>query len=70
LKQEIQKDMLRLAVENKLSSLEKPKQLVLYHELPETCITPTFKLKRNVASEFFKEQIDEMYAKIAEAEAA
>lgn len=32
LKAVIGKDMLRLAVENKLSSLEKPKEFCLHHE--------------------------------------
>jgi len=44
--------------------------MVLYHELPEKCITPTFKLKRNVAADVFKAQIDEMYEKISLAENA
>lgn len=44
--------------------------MVLYHELSEKCITPTFKLKRNVAADVFKAQIDEMYEKIAMNEAS
>ena len=50
LKNEIAEDMLKIAKEKKLSSLEKPKQFTLVAELPENCITPTFKLKRNIAA--------------------
>jgi hypothetical protein len=53
MKEEIGEDMVRLAKEKKLSSLEKPKQFTLVAELPESCITPTFKLKRNVAAQVF-----------------
>ena len=76
LKSEIAAEMQRLAVEKKLSSLEKPKQFAI-HTLPfdddatkDILLTATAKLKRNVAKEYFKAQIDEMYAKIGEAEAA
>lgn len=65
--------MMRLAKEKKLSSLEKPKEFVLWHEpcsVENNLITSTFKLKRNVAKEHFKPQIDVMYGKIAAAEAA
>jgi len=69
---EIKRDMLRLATENKLSSLEKPKEIVLHHEqfdLENGAITSTFKLKRNVAFELRKDLIDMMYEKIKAAEA-
>lgn len=71
LKAEIGRDMVRLATENKLSSLEKPKLFCLHHELfslENNCITATFKLKRNVAFELRKDLIDEMYARILAAE--
>ena len=54
LKTEIGREMLRLATENKLSSLEKPKEFCLHHEqfsLENNALTSTFKMKRNVALE-------------------
>ena len=56
LRREISAEMQRLASEKKLSSLEKPKQFILYNELfslDNNLLTPTFKLKRNVAKSFF-----------------
>jgi len=53
--------MLRLATENKLSSLEKPKQFVLCPELysqENGALTATFKLKRNVALQLRQQEID------------
>lgn len=73
LKKAISDDMVRLATEKKLTSLEKPKQFILWHEpcsIENNLITSTFKLKRNVAKEHFKPQIDQMYVKVGEAEAA
>ena len=73
LKKEIAADMARLGTEKKLSSLEKPKEFIL---CPELCsvenglLTSTFKLKRNVAKEHFKNAIDEMYVKVTAAEEA
>ena len=58
--------MIALANSQKLNSLEKPKQLTLLKE-PFTdqngFLTPTMKLKRNVAKEMLKDKITEMYAK-------
>jgi long-chain acyl-CoA synthetase len=58
--------MIALANSQKLNSLEKPKQLTLLKE-PFTdqngYLTPTMKLKRNVAKEMLKDKIAEMYAK-------
>lgn len=57
-------DMLRLAIENKLSGLEKPKDIYLTLDafsIENNILTPTFKLKRNIAREVFKPQIDAMY---------
>lgn len=57
LKKEISDDMMRLAAEKKLSSLEKPKQFILSPELfsiENNLLTPTFKLKRNVAKTHFE----------------
>lgn len=53
----IKDDMARLGTEKKLSSLEKPKQLVLWPEafsIENELLTSTFKLKRNVAKQVFK----------------
>ena len=71
LKSLIGDDMLRLAAENKLSSLEKPKQFCLHHELfsqENNALTSTFKLKRNVALEMRQDLIDQMYDMIRAAE--
>jgi len=49
--------MNRLATEKKLSSLEKPKEFILWSELcsiENDMLTSTFKLKRNVAAKVFK----------------
>jgi len=61
MKADILKDMLRLATENKLSSLEKPKEFCLHPEqftIENGGLTSTFKMKRNVALELRKELID------------
>jgi len=50
-------DMLRLATEKKLSSLEKPKETILWPELcsvENDMLTSTFKMKRNVTQKVFK----------------
>ena len=57
--------MNQLAQENKFNSIEKPKMIHLcaqefVKENPEM-ITPSFKLKRNVAAKHFKSEIDFMY---------
>lgn len=57
-------EMNRVAVENKLSGLEKPKDIYLTLDafsVENNMLTPTFKLKRNVGRELFKVQIDQMY---------
>ena len=49
-------DMIRLAQENKLSGLEKPKEIFLTPDLftvENDILTPTFKLKRNSAKKVF-----------------
>ena len=69
----INADMLKLATENKLSSLEKPKKMHLSAELfsvENDCLTPTFKLKRHQAAKYYQKQIDEMYVVVEEMEAA
>ena len=49
-----------------LLGFEIPKSIYVYNALftPESDIlTPTFKLKRNIAAKVFRSQIDEMYGK-------
>ena len=73
LKKAVQEEILRLATANKLSSLEKPKEFILHADLfsaENNILTPTFKLKRNVAKEVFLQQIGQMYEKVEAAEAA
>jgi len=56
-----------LGTNNKLSGLEKPKEITLTKEMfsvENNLLTPTFKLKRHVAREFFKPQIEAMYKKL------
>lgn len=64
-KQVILNTMLKLAEANKLNSLEKPKQITLlpkpFNELNPDLLTPTMKLKRNVAKVYWQEQISKMY---------
>ena len=58
LKATIGEDMQKLAIEKKLSSLERPKQFILWPELcslDNNLVTPTFKLKRNVAKTHFEQ---------------
>lgn len=60
----IQDEMNRLGVENKLSGLEKPKDIFLTLDafsIENNILTPTFKLKRNVGREVYRAQIDKMY---------
>ena len=61
----IMDSMLELAKTNKLSSLEKPKDIYLSVDpftIENDQLTPTFKLKRNNAKKAYQEQIDAMYA--------
>ena len=65
LKAKIQEECLKLATENKLNSLEKPKQFHLLVEpfsIENELLTPTMKLKRNVAKKQYEEVIGQMYA--------
>jgi len=55
---------MKLATANKLNSLEKPKQITLLMDpftIESDLLTPTMKLKRNIAKDKFKEQINKMY---------
>lgn len=60
----VYEDILRLAKDNNLNSLEKPKQFHLIRvpfSVESNILTPTMKLKRNVAREMFKDKIAELY---------
>ena len=64
LRMAIYQDLLKLASENKLNSLEKPKQITLLSEpftVENDLLTPTLKLKRNVAKIRFESEIKKMY---------
>ena len=56
--------MIALANANKFNSLERPKQMTLLLEpftIEDGILTPTMKLKRNIAKERFSKQILDMY---------
>jgi long-chain acyl-CoA synthetase len=58
-------DLMKLAVDNKFNSLEKPKQFMMFKDPwseQNEFLTPTFKMKRNIAQQKYKEQIAELYA--------
>lgn len=57
-------DMKRVAKEAKLYSFEQCKDIHLEPEAwtAENCLTPTFKLKRDVAKKIYQKEIDAMYA--------
>lgn len=64
-KREIMEDMNRLGKENNLSGLEKPKDIYVTGDafsIENDMLTPTFKLKRNIAKKVYQAQIDDMYA--------
>jgi len=53
-------DVLRIAKEKKFNSLEKPKQLKLVFDtwtVEQDMLTPTQKLKRNVARKLYEKDI-------------
>ena len=66
-KKAIMDDMVNLAKENNLNSLERPKDIFLTMEafsVDNDMLTPTFKLKRNIAKKVYQTQIDSMYAEL------
>ena len=68
MKKAINDQILTLATANKLNSLEKPKDMFMTNDafsIENNILTPTFKLKRNIGSKIYKEQIDKMYAVLA-----
>ena len=57
-------DMVKLATSHQCSSLEKPKMIHLVSDpfsVDNDLLTPTFKLKRNIAKNTYKDKIDKMY---------
>ena len=63
-RQTVYDDLMKLAVEGKLNSLEKPKQITLLVDpwtIENDYLTPTMKMKRNVAKEKLRADIDRMY---------
>lgn len=66
LRDQVYDDVLRLCKANKLNSLETPKEFKLLLEpftVENDLLTPTFKLKRNIARKHFAALIEELYAK-------
>ena len=60
-------EIAQVSVQNKLSGLEKPKDIFLTSDafsIENNMLTPTFKLKRNIGREYFKVPIDAMYAEL------
>ena len=58
-------DLDRIAKESKFSGLEKVKKLFLSETaftIENDLLTPSMKLKRNIAKNFFQEQLDQLYA--------
>lgn len=57
-------DVMKIAKENKFNSLEKPKQMMLLFDPWTTesdILTPTMKLKRNVAKTRYADDVTRMY---------
>ena len=71
-KKDLFDDLMQLAAKNKLSSLEKPKEIMLLPDefsVENDLLTPTFKLKRNVCAKVFEKEIASLYEIIDAAEA-
>jgi long-chain acyl-CoA synthetase len=65
LKQAILNDLNILAVESKFTSLEKPGQIHLRSDpftIENEFLTPTMKMKRNIAKKMLEKEINELYA--------
>ena len=64
LRQSVFDNIIKLAIENACISLEKPKQIKLIYE-PWTeamnILTPTQKLKRNIAKQIYSDDVLKMY---------
>lgn len=64
LKDEVYADIVRLSKANKLNSLETPKNFMLILEpwtVDTDMLTPTFKLKRNIARKQYEAEIKKVY---------
>ena len=60
----ILENLLELAKVNKFSGLEKIKKIYVTSEpfsIENEILTPTMKIKRNIAKDVYKDQIDKMY---------
>ena len=58
----------QLGKANKLSGLERPKDIFITSDpfsVDNNILTPTFKLKRNVGRDVYKQEIDALYADLA-----
>lgn len=65
LKKELEKQLEAKAKEYKLSGLEKLRKFHLVAEpfsIQNDLITPTFKIKRNIAKKVFEKEIRDLYA--------
>jgi long-chain acyl-CoA synthetase len=63
----IMEELNNIGTANKLSGLEKPKDIAITFEpfsIENNLLTPTFKLKRNIARDHFKALIDSMYVEL------
>lgn len=59
-------DMNSIAAKNKLSGLEKLKQILIIEKpftIEDDIMTPSMKLKRNVAKKVFEKEIKELYSR-------
>jgi len=68
LKKDLLDQIITSAKANKLTSLEKPADLFLTTEpfsVENNLLTPTFKLKRNLARQYYEGKINEMYEVLA-----
>ena len=69
IKKIILENLLELAKTNKLSGLEKIKAIYLTSDpfsIENEILTPTMKIKRNIAHKVYAEQIDAMYKSLTE----
>jgi long-chain acyl-CoA synthetase len=60
----VNQDLKRLAKDNDLQPQERPKRIKLIKSAwtEKDLLTPTMKVKRNVAREFYKSEIEELYS--------
>ena len=66
-KKMIMDEIAAVSATNKLSGLEKPKDIHLTSDafsVENNLLTPTFKLKRNIGRDYFKVPIDAMYSEL------